>query len=65
MAKEYILLNHEDGTFDIGYDKNYILNVLKLAIQEKNADLENFTLFFGEKKELKEVKNVIIDYDFN
>ena len=65
MNKKYILLNHEDGTFNIGYDKNYILNVLKSEIEEKNADLENFSLLYGEKRELKEVKNVIVDYDFD
>lgn len=65
MPKEYVLLNHEDGTFNIGYDKKYILNCLKLEIEQKNADLENFTLFYGEKKELKTVENVTIDYDFD
>lgn len=59
--KEYILLNHENGEFDLGYDKHYIISCLEVAI-EAGADLENFSLYYGDKKEILEVEVVTNEY---
>jgi len=60
-TKEYILLNHENGDFDIGYDEHYILSCLEIELAS-GADLENFSLYYGDKKQIVEEKVVSNEY---
>ena len=61
MAKEYILLNHDTGEFDIGYDKAYILAVLDGHLKD-GTDIEDMSLYFGDKKEIIEKEVISHEY---
>ncbi len=53
MIKEYVLCNHETGEFFLGYKKEYIEGVIDTQIKA-GADLENLSLYLGDKKVIDE-----------
>ena len=55
MPKMYILLNHETGEFFIEYSPTKIMQEVEDTVAG-GTDLENLSLYFGERKQIIERK---------